>query len=136
MSKEPKSYEEEMDYIRCMTLTQNVDPNVYNYMTESNRQEIRDYIDAPMTATTFSEDKDNKKNKVNGETVTAEIVYYWMIALNIPTEFQKWHLNRLLTLIRVCNIKNQPEKKMSTRDAIARQRAINEANKKKFKTKG
>ena len=136
MSKELKSYEEEMDYIRCMTLTQNIDPNVYNYMTETNIEEIRNYISSPMTATTFKEDRNNNKNRVNGELVTAEIVYYWMIALNIPTEFQKWHLNRLLTLIRVCNIKNQPPEKMSARDAINRQRAINEANKKKFKTKG
>lgn len=133
MSKEPKSYEEELDYIKCMTLTQNVDSNIYNYIPESNMQEIREYINAPMTATTFREDS---KSRADKEIVTAEIIYYWMIALNIPTEFQKWHLNKLLTLIRVCNIKNQPDKKMSTRDVIARQKAINEANKRKFKTKG
>ena len=116
-----------------MTITQNVDPNVYNSLTSKNICDINKYIDNPMTATTFS----NKKNyNTNKEIVTAELIYYWMIALNIPMECQKWHLNRLLTLIRVCNIKNSPPEKMSRRDLMSRNAALNAARRKKFNTKG
>lgn len=108
LSKQEKTYEETVDYIKCMTLTQNVDPDVYNRLSNENVRQVREYIEAPMTATTFYEDKTGRGNR---ETVTAELIYYWMIALNIPFECQKWHLNRLLTLIRVCNIKNNPKKK-------------------------
>lgn len=129
-SKEEKTYEETADYVRCMTLTQNVKPEVYNCLSSENVAQINAYIEAPMTATTFVEEKDKKK--INGEIVTAEIIYYWMIALNIPFECQKWHLNKLLTLIRVCNKKNEPPKKMTT----AERKALNEARKKKHKTRG
>ena len=125
--------EETMDYVKCMTLTQNVNPEVYGYLTDSNIRQIREYIDNPMSATTFSEDKTSKNNR---EIVTAELIYYWMIALNIPFECQKWHLNRLLTLIRVCNIKNQPPKKMSKRDVMSRNAQLNAARKKQLNTKG
>ena len=99
LTKEPKTYEETLDYIKCMTLTQNVKPEVYGYLTRANVDDINNYIDAPMTATTFSEER---RGSAGREQVTAELVYYWMIALNIPFECQKWHLNRLLTLIKVC----------------------------------
>lgn len=125
--------EETMDYVKCMTLTQNVNSEVYGYLTDSNIRQIREYIDNPMSATTFSEDKTSKNNR---EIVTAELIYYWMIALNIPFECQKWHLNRLLTLIRVCNIKNQPPKKMSKRDIMSRNAQLNAARKKQLNTKG
>lgn len=105
LSKQDKTLEETIDYIKCMTLTQNVNPKIYDYLTSDNISQVNKYIDAPMTATTISEDKSGKKNK---EIVTAEIIYYWMITLNIPFECQKWHLNRLLTLIEVCNIKINP----------------------------
>ena len=133
LTKETKTIEETIDYIRCMTLTQNVDPTVYNFITNDIIQQVNDYITAPMTATWFSEDKTQKPNR---EQVTAELIYYWMIALNIPSEYQKWHLNSLLTLIRVCNIKNQPPKKMSKKDLIARNKAINDARRKRLNSKG
>ena len=133
LSKTEKTYEETIDYIKCMTLTQNVNPDVYNNLTHENINKVNEYISAPMTATIVPEDKSVKRSR---EVVTSELIYYWMIALNIPVEFQKWHLNRLLTLIRVCNMKNQPPKKSSKRDIMRENAAINEANKKRFNTKG
>lgn len=133
LSKEEKTSEETIDYIRCMTITQNVDPNVYNRLTRSNIQEINKYIEAPMTATTFYNDDQKGRGR---ETVTSELIYYWMIALNIPMECQKWHLNRLLTLIRVCNIKNSPPKKMSRREIMNRNAALNAARRKQLNSKG
>ena len=134
LTKQKKTYEETVDYIKCMTLTQNVDPSVYDKLTNANIVEVNEYIDAPMTATWFTEDKRN--NKSSGEQVTSEIIYYWMISLGIPFECQKWHLNRLLTLIRVCNVKNQPRKKMSTKDIVARNAALNAARRKQLNSKG
>jgi hypothetical protein len=133
LSKADKTAEETLDYIKFMTITPNVKNEVYDHITRSNIQEINEYIAAPMTATTFTEDKRGKNNR---EIVTAELIYYWMIALNIPFECQKWHLNRLLTLIRVCNVKNTPPKKMSKRDIISRNAALNAARRKQMNTKG
>ena len=133
LSKNDKTSEEILDYIKFMTITQNVKPETYDHITLANLQEINDYIEAPMTATTFAEDRNGRYNR---EVITAELIYYWMIALNIPFECQKWHLNRLLTLIRVCNIKNAPPKKMSKRDIVSRNAALNAARRKQLNTKG
>ena len=133
LTKQEKTFEETLDYIKCMTLTQNVDPEVYNYLTNENIKEINEYIGAPMTATYFS---DEKTSKTSREQVTAELIYYWMIAFNIPFECQKWHLNRLLTLIKVCNIKNQPPKKRSRKDIMSRNAALNAARRKQLNTRG
>ena len=132
LSKDEKTVEETLDYIKCMTLDQNVDSNVYFCLTEENIKQINDYISAPMTATTFS----NNKKGASREQITSELVYYWMIALNIPFECQKWHLNRLLTLIRVCEIKSQPPKKMSRSELASRNAALNEERKRKLNTTG
>jgi hypothetical protein len=134
LTKQEKTYEETIDYIRCMTLTQNVDPNVYFCLTNENVKQINEYIEAPMTATVFYEDKNGKGGR---ETVTSELIYYWMIALTIPFDpCQKWHLNRLLTLIRVCNIKNTPPKKMSKSALASRNAALNASRKRQLGTKG
>jgi len=133
LTKQEKTIEETLDYIKCMTITQNVNPEVYNYLTNKNIDEINKYIEAPMTATYFSDDKIVKTSR---EQITAELIYYWMIALNIPFECQKWHLNRLLTLIRVCNIKNQPPKKRSKKEIMSRNAAINAARRKQLNTRG
>lgn len=77
-----------------------------------------------------------KQARGHKETVTSELIYYWMISYNIPVEFQKWHLNRLLTLIRVCNVKNSPPKRRSKREMWNRNAAINAANRKRFGSKG
>ena len=133
LSKENKTFEETIDYIRCMTINQQVPDEVYNCLTGENIREINEYISAPMTATRFSNDVMGKGSR---EQITSELIYYWMIALNIPFECQKWHINRLLTLIRVCNIKNQPSKKMSRREIMSRNTALNAARRKKLRTNG
>ena len=133
LSGQSKTLEETIDYVRCMTLTKNVDPMVYSFLTNENITQVNKYIEAPMTATTFSKTDGDRPNR---EIVTAELVYYWMIALNIPFECQKWHLNRLLTLVRVCNIKNQPPKKMGRRELMSRNAALNAARRQQMNTKG
>ena len=116
-----------------MTLTQNVDDHVYNLLTIDNIKKVNEYISAPMTATTFS---DSNKKSGGNEIITSELIYYWMISLNIPFECQKWHLNKLFTLIKVCSIKNQPPKKMSKKDIMSRNAALNAARRKQMNTKG
>ena len=128
-----KSYEETIDYIKCMTLTQNVNPEIYEKLSNANIEEINKYIEAPMTATYFNEPTQRKSSR---EVITSELIYYWMIALNIPFECKKWHLNRLLTLIRVCNIKNTPPKKMGKGEIMSRNAAINAARRKQYNSKG
>ena len=132
-NKQEKTDVETIDYIRCMTITQNVDPEIFNHLSDDNINQVNDYISAPMTATWFAEDKNAKTNR---RQITSELIYYWMIALNIPFECQKWHLNRLLTLIRVCDIENKPPKKMSNNDILSRNRALNAARRKQFNSKG
>lgn len=132
LSNTNKTDEEIVDYIRCMTITQNVNPLVYLGLTRANYSQINEYIDAPMTSTWFS---NKQKQSRQREIITAEIIYYWMVSLNIPFECQKWHLNRLLTLVRVCNEKNNPQK-MSRKEQIAQQRELNAARKKQMNTKG
>ena len=133
LSSREKTYEETIDYIKCMTLTPNVKPEVYRGLTKSNIEQINKYIEAPMTATSFVEDKRGTGSRA---TITSELIYYWMIVLNIPFECQKWHLNRLLTLIRVCEIKSQPPKKMSNREIMNRNSSLNSARKKQLNTRG
>jgi hypothetical protein len=131
LAKGDKTYEETCDYISCMTITQNVDPNVYKTIPNSVIEQVNEYIDRPMTATVI-----RQTHKGSREIITAEIIYYWMIALQIPFECQKWHLNRLLTLINVCNIKNGPQKKMSQRDVMRRNSDLNAARRKSLGSKG
>ena len=133
LSKTEKSNEETLDYIRCMTVTQGVDPDVYYCLTQEHIDQIKKYIEAPMTATTFV---DQKNGKANREIVTSELIYYWMVSLQIPFECQKWHLNRLLTLIRVCNVKNTPPKKMSKRATANHYAQLNAARRQQLNTRG
>lgn len=127
-----KTLEEIIDYIRCMCVTDNVDKTVFDRLTEDNLISINQYMEQPMTATTFS----NDKRSVGREIITSEVIYYWMIAFNIPFECQHWHLNRLLTLVKICNIKNNPPKKMSRQEILARNKALNEARKREMQTRG
>lgn len=131
-SENKKTREEMMDYIRCMTITQNVDPNVYYGLTEKNYSTIAEYIENPMTATKINDiDFTGKNGKKSRTFITSELIYYWMISLNIPIEFQRWHINRLITLIRICQIKNDPKDKKYSKSELARN--YSELNKKRRK---
>ena len=120
-----------------MTITQNVDPNVYQSLSAEEVKKINAYIGDPMTATTFS-NRRQEGASTKSEVYTSELIYYWMIAYQIPFECQCWHLNRLLTLIKICSIKNNTGKegKMSKRATLASNRAINEARRKASGSKG
>ncbi len=130
LSKKEKTEDEIFDYIRCMTVN-SVDENVYLCLSQEMVHQINKYIEDSMTATTI-----NDKRSPSREIVTAEIIYYWMVALQIPFECQKWHLNRLLTLIDVCSIKNQPPKKMSQKAILSRNASLNAARRRALHSKG
>lgn len=127
-----KTIEETIDYIRCMTLTQNVQQEVYTSLSSENIEAVISYIEDPMSATKITRNGRGPR----GETITAELVYYWMVTLNIPFECQKWHLNRLLILVELCSIKNQPQKKMSKSEILRQNRELNAARRAKYKTRG
>lgn len=128
-----KSTDETLSYVRCMALNEDVPPEVWTKLSVSNVKEINVYIDSKQTATTFNDVSERKGGR---EIITAEIVYYWMIALTIPFECQHWHLNRLLTLVRVCNLKNAPAKTMGRREAVDMQRRLNAERKARLNTTG
>lgn len=135
LSKNKMTIMESIDYVRFMTLTQNVPPEAYYNLTEANMKAIEAYIDAPMTATWFSEEEKTKALP-SRRVITSELIYSWMISLNIPLEWEKRHLNRLLALIKVCNIESQPPKKRSKRDLLTRNRELNAERRKKLNTTG
>lgn len=134
LTKEPKSRAEQIDYARCMTINKDqVSPKLYEALTQRDLDKITTYINDPMTATTFVE---RGRGPTSREQITAELVYYWMVALQIPFECQYWHLNRLLTLVRICNIKNKPPKKQSAKTTLSQNAALNAARKKNLGTTG
>ncbi len=131
LNSDEKTLEEIFDYIKCMTVNQ-VNPFIYDALTENNFNDIQQYINDPMTATTIKD----IPGKRNNEIITSELIYYWMVTLQIPFECEKWHINRLLTLIKVCNIKNQPSKKMPRKEILNQNRILNQARRSKYHTKG
>jgi hypothetical protein len=133
LSNDEKTYQELIDYIRCMTLNRNVDPKVYACISQKNLDAIYEYIGSSHTATTF---KDKLKRGPSGEIITSELIYYWMISCNIPFECEKWNIDRLLTLVRICTIKSEKPKKMSRREIMQRNRALNASRKAKYHTRG
>ncbi len=132
LTQDRKTIEQTIDYIRCMTINKRVDPRVYNSLPDKILTEINEYIENPMTATWFKEDPNAK---VSREIITSEILYYQMIEIGIPFECERWHINRLLTLIRVYSEKKNP-KKMSANEVRRRNAELNAARRAKMKTKG
>lgn len=133
LSKDQKTYEESLEYLKCMMLTPNVADDVYEHLMRHELQRIDDYINSSMTATILPK---NRGGRGRPETVTAELIYYWMIAMQIPSEYEYWHLNKLITLIGVCNVKNSPPKKRSSDEILREQMALNDERCKQLKTKG
>jgi len=133
LSDKPKTLEEDIDYIRCMTLNAVRSPDCYYNMTRETISGIHEYMEAPMTATWFSNSKTQPKSR---EVITAERIYYWMTVLNIPFSCETWHLNRLFTLIRVCSEEQKPKKDLKAKDLYKRNSALNAARKRKLGTHG
>ena len=133
-SNKNMTVEETLDYIKCMTLNKNVNSDLYDHITRENINDVMEYIGDPMTATTFAKDS---KTAGSREVITSELIYYWMIASNIPFDpCEKWHLNRLITLIRVCGVKNTPPKKRSKRDIMSHNAALNASRRRQMNSKG
>ena len=133
LGKEEKTTEQTLAYIRDMVLTPDVPEEVFKNFTEDNMSAVNDHISAKMTATWF---RDLEPRRPNTEIITAELIYYWMVSLQIPFEAQHWHLNRLITLVRVINEKNKPSKKMSRKSAAQQQREINAQRRARYGTRG
>lgn len=133
LSNKEMTFKQSIDYVQCMSLDDKVPSIVYRSLTAENFSQIEAYMNKKATATWFN---DAKKAPRSREIITSEIIYYWMITLGIPKEFETWHLNRLLTLIKVCNIKNSPPKKMTKSEIMQRNKAINAARKKRLGTSG
>lgn len=133
LSNDSKTSEETFAYVKMMTLTPKVPPEVFARLSAANMEEINNYITRKMTATWFKEDPRQPRSR---EIITAEIIYHWMIALNIPFECETWHLNRLFTLIQVCNRKNAPQKKMNRAEVARQQRELNAQRMAKLGTRG
>lgn len=131
INKENKSTEEVIDYIKCMTIN-TVNDDIYRCINDSAFRIVNNYISDPMTATTFNDINDRPSREI----ITSEIIYYWMITYNIPFECEKWHLNKLLTLIKVCNNKNNPDKKMSRSEVIRRNKELNNKRRMAMNSKG
>lgn len=132
LSREEKTTEEILWYIRAMVITPNVPDVIFKKLSERNLEEINKYINAKMTATTLRDDN----SQPSREIITAEIIYYWLISFNIPFECERWHLNRLMTLIQVCSRKSQPAKKLSQAEIAARNRELNARRKAELNTRG
>lgn len=135
LSNDKMTVEESVDYIRCMNLTPGVDPSVFTQQRLTNAivDQVMAYMEDSMTATWFS---DRNKGKGQREIITAEILYYWMFVQRVPKECEKWHLNRLITMLRVCSEKNAPPKKIPAAERIAQNRRLNAQRLKKWNTKG
>ena len=133
LGQDEKSREEILDYIRCMTLTKNVSDEVYTGLSVNIINRIADYINDPMTATTFH---NLGPKRGSGENVTSELIYYWMVSFGIPFECEKWHFKRLMTLLEICAVKSKPPQKMSKREIMSRNTSLNAARRAKLHSRG
>lgn len=133
LSRREKTDEETLDYIKCMTLDDNIPDEVYYRLTKENIDSINKYIEDPMSAVRYTDPPGGPHN--NGGT-TYETLYYMMFSNGIPIEWETRHLNSLISLIKMFALKNSPKKKMSPSEIASRHAAINAANRARFNTKG
>lgn len=127
LSTKDKTEAQMLDYIYCMTINKNIDKRVFHALPKDCINRITHYIETPQTATTFRSDNQpfGKKGQrpVRQQIITAELIYWQMIVNGIPFSCEKWHLSRLLTLIRVCDIKNSTNKPNMTKAELIRRNA-------------
>lgn len=133
LTNQAKTTREIFSYIECMIINKNYPENLFNRLSRKNIEEINRYIESKESATSFGS---MPERKGRGEIITAELIYYWMVAFNIPFECEKWHLNRLFALIRICNIKNEKPRKMSRNEIAQRNRQLNEQRRAQYNTRG
>lgn len=133
LSQKEFTPEEILDYIKCMTTTPNVKPEVYEHLTQMNVDTIVKYIYAPMTATVVREPRGPGRDH---DVVTSELIYHWMIEMQIPFECQRWHLNRLMTLVKVRIAKTTPPKRMSKSEIMRRNSELNALRRAQSHSKG
>jgi hypothetical protein len=133
LGTDDKTDEEVMYYVWCMVLDDRIDQSVLKRLSPQNLREINEYISSKQSATTFGE---MPSRPGRGEVITAELIYYWMVAFTIPFECEAWHLNRLFSLIKICNIKNSKPQKQSKQDVAKRYQEINAQRKAKLGTTG
>lgn len=125
--------EETLDYVRCMIVTPEFPPDALDRLDDETVQQVVSYIERKMTATWFA-DSGSRGPRV--ETITSELIYYWMTTYQIPFECERWHLNRLMTLIRICDVKQNPPKKRSPEEVAQRNAEINRKRREQLGTKG
>lgn len=144
-----KTPEQMQDFVRCMTVTQGVDPTVYARLTVENLNAIYRYMEDPMTATWFAGEgrpgekyqngtakrRARRRPPGTGKVLTSEVLYSRMFQAGVSIECERWHLNRLMTLIRVCQEEQAPPRKMSRKDALRQRRELNAARMKKYGAK-
>lgn len=123
LTEQSKTRDETLFYIKCMTINNNVGKEIYNLITDEDILKVNDYIAEQRTATWFNDS--GNEHDISGEQTTSELIYYWMLVYKIPQEYQKWHLSRLMTLIKICNIKNSPSKKMSENETLQMYKELN-----------
>ena len=136
LTDEKRTYAETISYIKCMTITQNVDPIIYTLISNEHITQVLDYISDRMTATWFGGSDESKSTPVKKEIITSELIYYWMSVFNLPSDYEKWHLNRLLTLIRICKIKRDEENnggKKNAKDSMKSNASLMAARRAKLK---
>ena len=130
-AREAHTEEQWISYFKYMTITRNVDPLVYTYLSEANRKAITDYISDPMTATSV-----NNGTSSSNSIVTSEVIYGWLVSLQIPFEVEKWHINRLTMLVQVVNASMSKGKKLPMSEVYSQQREINAMRRAAHNSKG
>lgn len=120
--KEEKTVEDVALYFKCMLLTDNVSDNHLNRLSRKDVETINDYINDKRSATWF---RDTPNKHVSGEVITSELIYYWLVQFTIPFTVETWHLNRLMTLVKIAGIKQTKQKPMSKAQQSEQYRRLN-----------